>query len=105
VIGLDTVGSGDPIVLEAEGGLWPVRYRDADVARGERAGLRRWRIGAWTDPVLARLAGIPAISILSVKDGGFPNYHLPSDLPEHLDYGSVARCVDAALRIAEEFAG
>ena len=82
VLGLDTIGSGEPVVLEAEGGLWPVRYRDQDVALAERAGLRRWRLGAWTDPVLAALQGIPALSILSVRDGGFPNYHLPSDTPD-----------------------
>jgi Iap family predicted aminopeptidase len=97
VIGLDTVGSGEPVVLEAEGGLWPVRYRGEDVAR---AGLRRWRLGAWTDPVLARLAGLRAVSILSVRDGGFPNYHLPSDTPDRVDLGCVEECVDAAERIA-----
>jgi hypothetical protein len=100
VLGLDTIGSGEPVVLEAEGGLWPVRYRDQDVASAERAGLRRWRLGAWTDPVLACLAGIPALSILSVRDGGFPNYHLPSDLPENVDIGCVEACVDAAEAIA-----
>jgi hypothetical protein len=100
VLGLDTVGSGEPIVLEAEGGVWPVRYRDADVALAERAGLRRWRLGAWTDPVLARLAGLPAISILSVRDGGFPHYHLPTDTPDHVDLACVEACVRAAERIA-----
>jgi hypothetical protein len=100
VIGLDTIGSGEPIVLEAEGGLWPVRYREPDVARAERAGLRRWRLGAWTDPVLAALADLPALSILSVRDGGFPNYHLPSDIPANVDIGSVGRCVSAAEEIA-----
>jgi hypothetical protein len=100
VLGLDTVGSGEPVVLEAEGGLWPVRYRDEDVARAERQGLRRWRLGAWTDPVLARLAGLPAISILSVRDGGFPNYHLPSDTPDQVDLSCVERCLDAAQALA-----
>jgi Peptidase family M28 len=100
VLGLDTVGSGEPVVLEAEGGLWPVRYRDEDVARAEREGLRRWRLGAWTDPVLARLAGLPAISILSVRDGGFPNYHLPSDTPDKVDLACVERCLDAAHALA-----
>ena len=46
--------------------------------------------------MLAALAGLPAVSILSVRDGGFPNYHLPSDLPEHVDMGCVEACVDAA---------
>ena len=56
VLGLDTVGSGEPVVLEAEGGVWPVRYREPTWPAAERAGLRRWRLGAWTDPVLARAA-------------------------------------------------
>jgi hypothetical protein len=100
VLGLDTIGSGEPVVLEAEGGLWPVRYRDREVGLGERAGLRRWRLGAWTDPVLAALAGVPAVSILSVREGGFPNYHLPDDLPQHVDMNCVEACVDAAQTIA-----
>jgi hypothetical protein len=100
VLGLDTIGSGEPVVLAAEGGVWPVRYRDEDVERAEREGLRRWRLGAWTDPVLARLAGLPALSILSVRDGGFPNYHLPSDTPDRVDLDSVEACVRAAHAIA-----
>jgi hypothetical protein len=100
VLGLDTIGSGEPIVLEAEGGLWPVRYREQDVAAAERAGLRRWRLGAWTDPVLAALRGLPALSILSVRDGGFPNYHLPTDLPANVDLACVEACVGAAEAIA-----
>jgi peptidase M28-like protein len=100
VLGLDTIGSGEPVVLEAEGGLWPVRYREEDVAAGERAGLRRWRLGAWTDPVLAALAGLPALSILSVRDGGFPNYHLPTDTPANVDLRCVEACVDAAHQLA-----
>jgi hypothetical protein len=111
VLGLDTVGSADPVVLEAEGGIWPVRYREEDVAAAERAAqtagveLRRWRLGAWTDPVLARLAGLPAISLLSVRDGGFPNYHLPGDTPERVDYACLERCVTAARAIARAHAG
>jgi hypothetical protein len=100
VLGLDTIGSGEPVVLEAEGGLWPVRYREEDVARAAAAGLRRWRLGAWTDPVLAALAGLPALSILSVREGGFPNYHLPTDTPENVDIACVEACVDAAEAIA-----
>lgn len=105
VLGLDTIGSGEPIVLEAEGGLWRVHYREHEVSRAQRAAgragvrLRRWRIGGWTDPVLARLAGLPAISLLSVRDGGFPNYHRPSDIPAHVDFSCVQRCVEAAHEI------
>lgn len=109
VLGLDTVGSGTPIVLTAEGGLWPVRYREGDIALAERGAaregvrLRRWRLGAWTDPVLACIAGLPSISLLSVRDGGFPNYHLPGDTPDEVDFECVHRCVQAALGIAMEW--
>jgi Peptidase family M28 len=109
VLGLDTIGSADPIVLEAEGGAWAVRYRDEDLGRLEaaaaRAGLdppRRWRLGGWTDPVLARLAGLPAISVLSVRDGGFPNYHRPADDPKNVDWGCVERCVALAEVLARD---
>ena len=110
VLGLDTVGSGEPVVLEAEGGLWPVRYREEDVAFAERAAhsvgvrLRRWRLGAWTDPVLARLGGLPTLSLLSVRQGGFPNYHLPQDVPEQVDYGCLEACVSASAAIARTHA-
>jgi hypothetical protein len=100
VLGLDTIGSGEPIVLEAEGGLWAVRYGEREVAGAERAGLRRWRLGAWTDPVLAVLGGLPAVSILSVREGGFPNYHLPTDTPDKVDVACVEACVDAAETVA-----
>jgi hypothetical protein len=106
VLGLDTIGSGEPVVLEAEGGLWPVRYLAEDVARAEETAraagvaLRRWRLGAWTDPALAALAGFRALSILSVRDGGFPNYHLPTDTPDNVDIGCVGACVQAAQAIA-----
>jgi Iap family predicted aminopeptidase len=70
------------------------------VARAEQVGLRRWRLGAWTDPVLAALAGMPTVSILSVREGGFPNYHLPSDTPENVDMACVEQCVNVAERIA-----
>lgn len=104
VLGLDTLGAGEPIVLTGEGPPRTARYRAEDVSWAERgarhAGLeppRRFRIGGWTDPILAAFAGLPAVSILSVKDGAFTNYHLPTDTPDHVDWTSVERC----LRIAE----
>jgi Iap family predicted aminopeptidase len=50
--------------------------------------------------VLAALRGLPALSILSVRDGGFPNYHLPSDTPDNVDIRCVEACVDAAEAIS-----
>jgi hypothetical protein len=105
VLGLDTVGSGTPIVAAAEGALLAHRYRPEalDVvdhaARG--AGLeppQRWRIAAYTDPVLARFAGLPAASVLSVGEHGmYTHYHRPDDVPAHVDVA----CVEACAALAE----
>ncbi|MEA2272010.1 MAG: hypothetical protein QOI98_718 [Solirubrobacteraceae bacterium] len=112
VLGLDTLGSGTPVVLEAEGALLRHRYRDEDLdladAGAHRAGVEapeRWRIGGWTDAILAVFAGLPAISLLSVGPKGiFTHYHHPTDVPSHVDYDCVERCVALAGAIAEELA-
>ena len=46
-----------------------------------------------------------AVSLLSVREGGFPNYHLPGDTPDRVDYGCIEACVDASLAIARAHAG
>ena len=112
VLGLDTLGAGDPVVAVAEGPPRPVRYRDADLAWADagarRAGLeppQRRRVSGWTDPVLARLAGLPTVSLLSMRDGLFTNYHLPTDTPDRVDWDSVERCLRLATGIGEAWAG
>lgn len=110
VLGLDTLGAGRPIVARSEGVLLAHRYaeRDNDVvaAAARRAGLEppeRWRIGAYTDPILARFAGLRAVSLLSVAaDGRYTDYHLPSDLPAHVDWASVDACLALAEATARE---
>ena len=70
--------------------------------RRRRGGRRRapapprWRLGGWTDPILARFAGLPAVSILSMGGGMIPEYHRPTDTPDRVDWG----CVDACLALA-----
>jgi hypothetical protein len=112
VLGLDTLGAGEPIACAAEGTILTHRYRDEDLALADegarRVGLdppQRWRIGGWTDPILARFAGLSAISLLSMGPGYFPNYHRLSDVPEHVDWDCTDRCVRIAHGIAEEWAG
>ena len=77
-------------------------------AGARRAGVeppRCWRIGTWTDPILARFAGLPAISLLSVGPKGvFTNYHRMTDLPEHVDFDSVEHAVAIAWGVLEELA-
>ena len=108
VLGLDTLGAGEPAVLAAEGPPLRRRYRRQDLDWADRgavhAGLpvpRRFTIGGWTDPVLALMAGLPAISLVSVRDGGFTNYHLPTDTPDRVDWDSVDRCLRLAAGTAE----
>lgn len=103
VLGLDTLGAGEPCVVAAEGPPRTVRYRDEDLARVP-PGVPRVRIGGWTDPVLALFAGLPALSLVSMRDGAFTNYHLPSDTPEHVDWDSVEACLTLAAQTAEAFA-
>jgi hypothetical protein len=111
VLGLDTLGAGEPMVVRGEGPVWKVSYDAADLALADagadRAGLprpRRFRIGGWTDPVLARLAGLPTISLLSLRGNAFTDYHLPSDTLDRVDWDSVDACLTLADAIVREWA-
>ncbi|MFM9139064.1 MAG: M28 family peptidase [Solirubrobacterales bacterium] len=108
VLGLDTVGSGTPILAAAEGAVATHRYPEGALELVDQGALLageqeppRWRIGAWTDPLLALLRGYPAASILSVGPGYYPHYHHPSDLPEFVDYECVAACARIATGTVE----
>jgi acetylornithine deacetylase/succinyl-diaminopimelate desuccinylase-like protein len=112
VLGLDTVGSGTPVLAGAEGGVLTHDYADADLQLVERgaaaAGVEppeRWRVGAWTDPILARFAGLRTASLLSVGEHGmYTHYHRMDDVPEHVDLACVARCAAIAEGTARVFA-
>ncbi len=104
VLGLDTLGAGEPIVLEGEWAVLRARYRPQDLALVP-AEVPRWTIGGWTDPVLALHAGLAAISLLSIgPEGAFTDYHLPSDTADRVDRRSVERCVEIAAGVGEAFA-
>jgi Zn-dependent M28 family amino/carboxypeptidase len=106
VVGLDQIGAGEPHVLTGEGPPGLASYRDEDLRWADRAGAApapRFHAAAWTDPIVAVFAGLPAISIVGVKDGGFPNYHLPTDTPDRVDWESVERCLALAAGIATAF--
>jgi hypothetical protein len=95
---LDTVGSPHLVLLEAEG---PVRMeyyagpwlRDLVSEHATRLGVELWRgyrARASTDSVIAHRAGYPIATFVSMTDWRAPaNYHLLSDVPENLDYGTV----------------
>jgi hypothetical protein len=112
VLSLDTLGAGTPIIVRAEGALLSHAYRQEDLDFADRGAARagepapeRWRIGGWTDPILARFAGIPAVSLLSIgPEGVFTNYHRMTDTPDRVDWDSVERCVAIAEGIVGELA-
>jgi hypothetical protein len=98
-VNLDTVGSRHPVMLEAEGPVWMEHYagpwlRDELAACAERLEVplqRGFRARASTDSVIPSRAGYPTATLVSMNDWRAPaNYHLPSDVPENLDYDAVA---------------
>jgi hypothetical protein len=94
VLGLDTLGSGRPVVASAEGTILPHRYENLP------EGVETKRLGGWTDPILARFRGLPALSLLSVDERGrYTNYHLMTDTADRVDYDSVAACLATARRL------
>jgi hypothetical protein len=101
-LSLDTLGCGTPIVVSGEGTILEHRYAEEDLALAGDA--ERWRIGGWTDPILARFRGYRAISLLSMGPGHLTHYHHPSDTPDHVDWDSVEACVRLARDIVERFA-
>ena len=98
-LGLDTLGAGEPVV--ARGESLTGRYREED--RALAGDTPRVVLGAGTDPMAAKHAGYPAVSILSMTDGGFTNYHLPTDTPENVSWESVERCVELADQVARRW--
>src|SRR4029077_19111559 len=107
VVNLDTVGSPHLVMLEAEGPVWMEYYtgpwlNDLVAERATRLGIelqRGFRARASTDSVIPSRAGYPIATLVSMTDWRSPaNYHLPSDIPANLDYGSVA---DAAYLVHE----
>jgi hypothetical protein len=111
VLGLDTLGAGLPIVLSGEGAMREQRYREADILLVEEGAAlaaepapSRWRLGGWTDPILAVHRGLPTASLLSMGPGYLPNYHVPTDTPENVDWESVDRCARIAAGTIAAFA-
>jgi hypothetical protein len=111
VLGLDTLGAGTPIVCTGEGAMREQRYREPDVRLVEEGAAmagapapRRWRIGGWTDPIIAVHRGLSAASLLSIGPGYFPHYHHPTDTPANVDWTSVRECARIAAGTVRAFA-
>jgi len=113
---LDTVGSGRLVLLEGEGTVrmhdYDERFKDLVAACAARCGvplLRGLRSRNSTDGCVPLAHGFPAATLVSVDDSKLlPNYHLYSDLPENVDYRSVAdavRLTEAVTRTLARWSG
>jgi hypothetical protein len=108
-VNLDTVGSPHLIMLEGEGPVWMEDYagpwlRDMLAEQAELLGIaleRGFRARSSTDSVIPSRAGYPIATLLSMTDWRSPaNYHLPSDVPANLDYGTVAEAARLVYGLA-----
>jgi hypothetical protein len=113
-VNLDTVGSPHLVMLEAEGPVWMEEYagpwlRDlvADCAQRLEIPLHRgYRARASTDSVIPSRAGYPTATLVSMTDWRSPaNYHLPSDIPANLDYGTVAQATRLVYDVMRVLSG
>jgi peptidase M28-like protein len=113
VLNLDTIGSPILTMLEGEGPLVMEDYhartfRDLVAHAAQRAGVplrRGMRARSSTDSVIPSRAGYPTATLVSVnRYKALSNYHLPSDIPENLDYRTVARAVTVVHTVARMLA-
>jgi Peptidase family M28 len=114
VFNLDTVGSPRLVLLEGEGVLAIEDYtdpafRDLVAATAEEAGIqlvRGQRARSSTDSVIPSRAGYPTATLISFEPETklLSNYHLPSDTPENLDYGTVTEALELTEALARRLA-
>jgi hypothetical protein len=112
-VNLDAIGSPHLLLLEAEGPIRMEEYRgpwlrDLCSERAESLGIelyRGFRARASTDSIIPSRAGYPTATFLSMTDWRSPaNYHLPSDIPANLDYGTVADAARLVYDVARALA-
>jgi Zn-dependent M28 family amino/carboxypeptidase len=112
-VNLETIGSPHLVMLEGEGPIWMEQYagpwlRDMIVACAERLEIpieRGFRARASTDSIIPSRAGYPIATLLSITDWRAPaNYHLPSDVPANLDYGTIADTTMLVHELADALA-
>jgi hypothetical protein len=109
---LDTVGSGNLVMLEGEGTVrmhdYGTPFKDlvADCAR--QAGIpliRGLRSRNSTDGCVPMRYGFPTVTLVSVNDQKLlPNYHQYSDTPENVDYRSVRAAAGLTEAVARRLA-
>ena len=114
VLNLDTIGSPELFMLEAEGPFkmeaYPgAEFRDLVARAAERTTgpLRRGlKSRSSTDSVIPARAGYPTACFASWEPDSkvLSNYHLMTDTPENLHYDTIARAVTIAYAVSEDLA-
>lgn len=112
-VNLDAVGSPHLVMLEAEGPVLMEEYfgpwlRDLVQQCADTLDVRLhrgYRARASTDSIIPSRAGYPIATLVSMTDWRAPaNYHLPTDIPANLDYGTVADATRLVHEIARSLA-
>jgi hypothetical protein len=113
VLNMDTIGSPRLIMLEGEGPFLMQDYTDPafrdliDRCASEQGiSLERgFRARASTDSVITSRAGYPSVCLGSLSEWQLmSNYHLMTDVPEHLAYGTIADAARLAYAVGEAIA-
>jgi hypothetical protein len=113
VLNLDTIGSPRLIMLEGEGPFLMQDYTDPGFrdliercASEQGISLERgFRARASTDSVITSRAGYPSTCLGSLNDWQLmSNYHLMTDVPEHLVYPTIADAARLAYAVGEAIA-
>jgi hypothetical protein len=110
---LDTLGSPQLLVLRGEGMLklreYPAEALDLLDSTAEELDIKLFpnlRLRNATDGVFPLAAGYQCVSVASCNKWKNPsNYHWKTDLPEHVDYGTVSQAIrlsEAVIRKLDE---
>ena len=113
VVCLDQIGWERLVLRESEGVIRRHRSRRQDldlVLAAARAVDVALEVAppfvSPSDGLAARWAGIPTVFIGSVAaDGGYPHYHRPTDLPEHVHLESVAGARRVCAELVQQLDG
>ncbi|MFL5913806.1 MAG: M28 family peptidase [Gaiellaceae bacterium] len=110
VVCLDQIGWDDLVLRRSEGVLRQRRSDPADLdamlAAADRSGVPLRVLPQFPTPsdgLAARWAGLRTVFLSSVaSDGGYPNYHRPSDVPENVNVGSVLAARRLCVALVDE---
>jgi hypothetical protein len=110
VIAIDSVGSSRLVLVEGEGMLKHTEYdrplKDTIERAADQAGIpiiREHWLSFGSDALAGIRAGYPSALVASFDEYKLPaNYHWPTDVPDNVDYGTIAEAatvIEGAVRL------